>query len=83
MTRMNLTALLAAALFGLAIGTVTLVMIPGDSPKGKAAGSTKAAGRRIRGLSAPGSRIHKHSGRGERCRTNRRRRPTFASWPRR
>ena len=70
---MNLTALLAAALFGLAISTVRLVMISGDSLKGKATGSAKAAGRRIR----------KHSGRGERCRKKGRRPPTFASWPRR
>ena len=53
MTRMNLTALLAAALFGLAIGTVTLVMISGDSLNGKAAGSAQAAGRRIRENSVP------------------------------
>ena len=50
---MNPTALLAAALFGLAISTVTLVMISGDSLKGKAAGSAKAAGRRIRENSVP------------------------------
>ena len=50
---MNLTALLATALFGLAIGTVTLVMISGDSLKGKATGSAKAAGRRIRENSVP------------------------------
>ena len=53
MTRMKLTALLATAQFRRTISTVTLVMISGDSLKGKAAGSAKAAGRRIRGNSVP------------------------------